>query len=334
MLKNTNHAINSMAILSRLDEEQLISRYFRRSKDCPDLDLGIGDDAAVIRSGNERLAITTDTLVEGVHFDVGSDAHCLGHKALAVNLSDLAAMGAEPRWALLALTMPKVDTNWLAAFCDGFFRLADCHKVDLIGGDTTRGALTITVQLIGTLAEERALCRHKAQVGDGIYVTGRIADSALAALFADTLKAYKQSYEQCTARLMRPTARVAEGIILARYATAAIDISDGILKDLSRILSASDVGAEIEIDDIPTIPEIEQCCPTLELLLKALIYGEDYELLFTLKDEYIAAVKQAFAASATPFTRIGTIDETRVLKCYWQSKPVVLPERLGYDHFT
>ena len=315
------------------DEEQLINRYFHKSKSCPHLSLGIGDDAAIVNIGGEHLAMTIDTLAEGVHFEAGSDANCLGHKALAVNLSDLAAMGAKPRWALLALTIPSADSNWLKAFSDGFFRLADDHQVSLIGGDTTRGNLTISVQLIGTVAENHILRRDTAQAGDGIYVTGRIADSALAALFADTLKAYKQSYEQCAARLMQPTARVAEGMILARYATTAIDISDGIFKDLKRILSASNTGAEIEIDDIPTIVEIDKCCPTLELRLKALTYGEDYELLFTLKDEYFDELKQAFKRVKTPFTRIGTIDETQELKCRWQSKPVILPERLGYDHF-
>ena len=317
-----------------LNEEQLIARYFCKSQSRAQIDLGIGDDAAVIDISGERLVLTTDTLVEGVHFKAETDANDLGHKALAVNLSDLAAMGAKPRWALLALTMPNADAEWLEAFSDGFFQLANQHSVSLIGGDTTRGPLTITVQLLGTSDEGHILRRDTAQVGDGIYLTGRIAETALAALFSDVLKSYPQSHGQCVERMKRPIARVAEGLLLASYATAAIDISDGILKDLTRVLSASNVGAEIDLADIPTIPEIHQCCPTLELLLKALIYGEDYELLFTMKDAYADEMKHAFDTIGTAVTRIGTIDDARGLRCHWQSKPIELPQRLGYDHFA
>ncbi|MBC6414126.1 MAG: thiamine-phosphate kinase [Chromatiales bacterium] len=316
-----------------LNEEQVIASYFGKSISCPDTTLGIGDDAAIINPRGSYLAVATDTLVEGVHFKPDADAADIGHKALAVNLSDLAAVAAKPRWALLALTIPDSDADWLKAFSDGFFRLAEQHEVRLIGGDTTKGKLTITVQLIGTIAENKILRRDKAQAGEGIYVTGRIGDAAMAALHAAALKSYTQSYQQCLERMLRPTARVAEGMILARYADAAIDISDGVFKDLSRLLSASAVGANIAIESIPTIAEINLLCPTLEALIKALIYGEDYELLFTLKDEYLAELTHAFGNIGTALTRIGTIEKKQGLRCYYRSKPVELPEQLGYDHF-
>ncbi len=316
-----------------LSEEQLIARYFNKQQSDPYVASGIGDDAAVIDISGARVAVSTDTLVEGTHFKVNSDASCLGHKALAVNLSDMAAMGARPRWALLALTIPNAGSGWLDDFSTGFFRLANRHGVSLIGGDTTRGPLTITVQLIGTLDEAHGLYRNIAQVGDGIYVTGRIAETALIMLHEDTLEEYPSSYIQCLKRMQQPVPRVAEGLLLARYATAAIDISDGIFQDLSRILSASEVGARVDINDIPMIPETAQCCSTLELLLNVLTYGEDYELLFTLNDTRFDALKPAFGELGTPVTRIGTIEEEQGLRCYWHSKPVKLPQRLGYDHF-
>ena len=312
----------------------MIARYFDKRQPDPSVAVGIGDDAAIIDMPGGRMAVSTDTLVAGTHFnEMNSEASHLGYKALAVNLSDLAAMGAKPRWALLALTIPSVDSGWLEDFSDGFLSLADQHGVSLIGGDTTRGPLAITIQVIGTLDKGHILSRNTAQVRDGIYVTGRIAETALIMLCDDTLKAYPQSHIQCSRRMKQPTARVAEGLLLARYATAAIDISDGILKDLSRILSASGVGARMDIDYIPTIPEIAQCCPTLELFLKALSYGEDYELLFTLNDARFDKLKLALDELRTPITRIGTIEAEQGLRCYRQSKLIELPESLGYDHF-
>ena len=319
---------------SSLNEQQVIARYFDKQQPDPSIALGIGDDAAVIDMPGGRIAVSTDTLVAGTHFnEASSDASHLGYKALAVNLSDLAAVGAKPRWALLALTMPSADSNWLEDFSDGFLSLASQQGVSLIGGDTTRGPLAMTVQVIGTLDEGHILHRNTAQVGDGIYVTGRIAETALIMLCGDTLKAYPQSYAQCLKRMQQPTARVAEGSLLARYATAAIDISDGIFKDLSRILSASGVGARVSIDDMPMIPEIEQCCSTLELFLKVLSYGEDYELLFTLNDIRFDELELVLNELGTPITRIGTIEAEQGLRCYKQSKLVELPQRLGHDHF-
>ena len=317
-----------------LTEEQIIAHYFNKPSADSSVAIGIGDDAAIINVNDECLAITTDTLVEDIHFNAKTNANYLGHKTLAVNLSDLAAMGSTPHWALLALTMPNTDEHWLADFSDGFFSLANAHSLSLIGGDTTRGVLTITVQLIGSVVENRILRRDNAQAGEGIYVTGSIADTALAALFEDSLKPYRQSYKQCSERMLRPVPRVAEGMILARYAKTATDISDGIFKDLSRILSASDVGAEIDLNRIPTIPEIDALCPTLESLLNTLTYGEDYELLFTLEDNCLAELTQAFKGLGTKLTRIGTISKEPGLRCYYHSELIELPGQLGYDHFS
>jgi len=321
-----------------LSEAQLIAQYFAQPQSHGDRDanieIGIGDDAAVIRVPFEHLATTTDTLVEGVHFKHGCDAGDLGHKALAVNLSDLAAMGAQPHWALLALTLPQVDRGWLEAFSDGFFALAKRHRVSLIGGDTTQGARTITVHLIGSITKAHSMRRDRALVGEGVYVSGRVGDTALAALHSDTLKLYPQSHRECIARLQRPPVRVAEGLCLAPYASAAVDISDGVLKDLTRLLEASRVGAEIELSEIPMIAEIEQCCPSVAARLQALCYGEDYELLFTLRDKYVDKIKLAFDNLGTALTRIGTISESRGLRCYWHSEAIELPESIGYEHFA
>lgn len=315
------------------NETEIINRYFLRNTDNL-VKTGIGDDAAVVETLDNYLVVTTDTLVVGVHFEPDSDATSLGHKALAVSLSDLAAMGASPRWALLSLTLPTVDETWLHAFADGFFRLADQHQVSLIGGDTTVGALVITVQLMGSRADNRYMKRQGATVGDGIYVTGRIAEVGLIALCADRLRQYPDAYARCEQRKLRPIARVPEGEILVKYANAAIDISDGVLKDLTRLLEAGAVGGKVEIDDIPVAPELDELCPTLEERLEVLVYGDDYELLFTMKDHLFDNLTTEFSALHTAVTRIGTVCEGNDLSCTWRGAKVDLPEQLGYDHFT
>ena len=317
----------------KMDEAGIITRYFLRETD-PSLREGIGDDAAVIELSSSQLVVTTDSLVSGVHFESDRDADAIGHKALAVNLSDMAAMGATPHWALLALTLPSANDAWLSAFAAGFFRLAERYQVDLIGGDTTLGPLTITLSLLGACVGGRYLSRRGARVGDGIYVTGRVADVALLALHAEQLHHYPEAYDDSQRRTMYPEARVRAGEILTHYASAAIDVSDGILKDLNQLLTASAVGAELRIDDIPVAPLVDELCPTIETRLEVLSYGDDYELLFIMQDDRLDDLTRELAALNTAVTRIGIVRQENDLCCTWQGKKIDLPRSLGYDHFA
>ena len=317
----------------KMDEAGIIARHFLRQT-APTVEEGIGDDAAVVELFRRQLVVTTDSLVSGVHFESDRDADAIGHKALAVNLSDMAAMGATPHWALLALTLPSANDAWLSAFAAGFFRLAERYQVGLIGGDTTSGPLTITLSLLGACVGGRYLSRRGARVGDGIYLTGRVADVALLALHAERLHHYSEAYDDSQRRTLYPEARVHEGEILARYASAAIDISDGILKDLSRLLAASAVGGELSIDAIPVAPLVDELCPTIETRLEALAYGDDYELLFTMQDDELNDLTRELATLNTAVTRIGVVCQGNDLCCTWQDKKIDLPDSLGYDHFA
>lgn len=314
-------------------EAYLIEKYFKRPHG-GGVALGIGDDAAVLDAVEERLVVAADTVVEGSHFQPGDDVADIGYKALAAALSDLAAMGATPRWALLALTVPQSDEEWMAQFAGGFFSLADEYKVDLIGGDMTRGPLAATVQVIG-LAGPDYMTRSGALPGQGIYVTGNVGSTALAVLHPQALsRCDMRSLNQCTTRRVRPWPRIEHGQVAARYARTAIDISDGVLLDCSRILTASGVGATIELRDLPTVDAFDECCPTLDDVLAALLYGEDYELLFVMDDAHYPDVKEALAAGYAAVTRIGAIEEKPGLRCTFDGADVELPASLGHDHFA
>jgi thiamine-monophosphate kinase len=267
-----------------LSEFELIDRFFRRPP--RHAILGVGDDAALIapRPGYE-LAVSVDMLVAGRHFFADAEPEALGHKTLAVNLSDMAAMGATPRWALLACALPDADPVWLAAFARGFFALADAFEVDLVGGDTTRGPLNLCVTILGEVPAGRALLRSGARPGDAVYVSGELGDAALAlahhrsaiALDADELA-------RCDAALLRPTPRVALGEQIRGLASAAIDVSDGLVGDLGHVLEASGVGATIELDRLPRSPALQRRLAGSErtLALQCLLAGgDDYELCFT-----------------------------------------------------
>jgi thiamine-monophosphate kinase len=242
-----------------LTEFNLIERYFTRPAAAPDPDviLGIGDDAALVRvpTGME-LAVATDTLVEGVHFPPQTAPETIGHKALAVNLSDMAAMGAEPRWATLALTLPQADEDWLTAFSSGFLALAAAEGVQLIGGDTTRGPLSITVQILGLLPSGSALRRSGACAGDLVYVTGTLGDAGLALRMLQHAHGSAAVAAPLAQRLNQPQPRTQEGLALRGIASAAIDISDGLCADLGHILAASGVGAHINLAALPLSADV------------------------------------------------------------------------------
>ncbi|WP_082806144.1 thiamine-phosphate kinase [Marichromatium gracile] len=294
-----------------------------------DVLLGVGDDCALLRvPPGQSLAVSLDTLVAGVHFFPDCDPHALGHKTLAVSLSDLAAMGAEPAWATLALTLPASDPAWLAAFAAGLGELARAHGVRLVGGDTTRGPLTITLQLQGLVPPEAALRRDGACAGDRIWVSGTLGDAALALA---ELQAGRDPDAALRARLERPTPRVALGRGLRGIASAAIDLSDGLVADLGHVLAASGVGAELRLGALP-LGEAVAARADWSL---ALAGGDDYELCFCAppgRDGEILALGQRLGCRLTPIGTIRGDDDT--LRCLLPDGTVLNPTRRGYDHFA
>lgn len=300
-----------------MGEFDLIRRHFRRDGVAQpgNVVLGIGDDCALLQPApGHQLAISTDMLVEGRHFFADVSPEALGHKALAVNLSDLAAMGARPLGFTLALSLPRADDAWLAGFARGLFALADAHACPLVGGDTTRGPLNICITVFGEVMPGRALRRDAAQVGDDIYVSGRTGEARLAlewllgtpwarAAVGPELPA------DLRARLERPTPRLALGQALAGVAHAALDLSDGLTGDLGHILAASGVGADIRLANLPVAPALI-ALPDAERLTCLLSGGDDYELLFIAPVSVRDAVGAAAKTSDTAVTRIGTVSAT------------------------
>jgi thiamine-monophosphate kinase len=317
-----------------LSEFQLIADYFtRQAVRRADVALGIGDDAALLRvPAGQCLAVSIDTLVEGVHFLPDIAPADLGYRALAVNLSDLAAMGAQPAWATLALTMPRVDESWLAQFSAGFFALAQPHRVQLVGGNTTRGPLSISVQVHGFVPEEQALKRSGARPGDLIFVTGTLGDAAIGLQAALRKITVAPEHVQFAAqRWLRPSPRVAEGLALRGVASACIDISDGLLADLGHVCAASLVGARITVEDTPVSTLFNSAGQgdwTLPLCA-----GDDYELCFTAAPERRAYVEELFRAFACGVTCIGVIESAPGVRCEMHDGRAFVPAQRGYDHF-
>jgi thiamine-monophosphate kinase len=304
--------------------------------------LGIGDDCALIKVATGcELAISTDTLVEGVHFFAGANAEKLGHKSLAVNLSDLAAMGATPRYVILALTLPTIDAEWLAAFSRGFFALADEFDVELIGGDTTRGPLSITLTIMGEVEAGRALRRDGAMVGDDIWVSGTLGGAALALThMQNKIQLQPHIFLRVEDRLHRPSPRIALGKTLLGAASAAIDISDGLVADLGHICERSKLSAVIERDLLPLASSLMSVRADLrEGLINecALSGGDDYELCFTAPVAARAAIEIAGAKCGVAVTQIGSmkiLDQNRLVKVIDGSGQDVSPKKSGFDHFT
>jgi len=319
-------------------EFDIIRRYFKRP--VTNAILGAGDDAALISvPAGAELAISADTLVSGRHFFADADPYRLGYKSLAVNLSDMAAMGAKPRWALLALTLPEElvnqNTAWLAEFSQGFFALADRYHVELIGGDTTAGPLNIGIQIIGEVAAGKALRRSGAQPGDDIWVSGKLGDAALALrheLQQITLE--PEEIAQCLPSLLTPDARVALGLRLTGLAHSAIDISDGLAADLGHILAASEVAACINMTDIPcsaVLKKYRQQSMAIDCLLAG---GDDYELCFTAAKTKRREIEKLSGALTLPLARIGEIHSGAGLTVKdAQGKAMTLDSK-GYDHFN
>jgi thiamine-monophosphate kinase len=319
-----------------LSEFELIKRYFSAiTLPRDDVLLGIEDDCALLRVPNGmQLAVTMDTLVAGIHFFPDVDPEALGHKALAVNLSDLAAMGAEPAWVTLALTLPESDETWLAGFSRGFAALAQRHAVQLVGGDTTRGPLAITVQAHGLLPPGQGMRRAGARVGDLIYVTGSLGDAGLALRKRRQGLPWEAVDSSLQQRLERPEPRVAAGLALRGIATAAIDISDGLLADLGHILEPSGVGAEIHLSRIPLSDEVKTALHEERDWSLPLTTGDDYELCFTLPPGGEAEIEEVSDRLALPMTRIGVIEAKPGLRCLREDATLWEHAGNGYDHFS
>lgn len=317
-------------------EFDLIERFFSRlSAPRQDIPLGIGDDCALLQVPSDRqLAVSIDTLVEGVHFFPGTDPEALGHKALAVSLSDLAAMGATPAWVTLALTLPSIDLNWLASFCRGFSALAEKYQVALVGGDTTSGPLSVTVQAHGFVTPGQALRRDGAQPGESIYVTGQLGDACLALRVLKGDQVAGPSQTQLQRRLERPEPRLAVGQALAGIATAAIDISDGLKADLGHICQRSGVGAVIELASLPCTAAVREYIHSTADWTVALAGGDDYELCFTLAPGQARQVATLAANFGLDITRIGRIEAGSAVVCVDQNGLEIPMDNGGFDHFS
>lgn len=315
-------------------EFELIRRHFTRPT--RHTVLGAGDDAALLAmTPGMELAVSADMLVAGTHFFADADPRQLGWKSLAVNLSDLAAMGALPKWATLAIALPQADEPWVAQFADGFFACAERYQVDLVGGDTTRGPLAISVQIMGEVQPGKALRRSTAQAGDEVWVSGTLGSAALAlaalqgryALPADEL-------ETCLPALHLPQPRVELGLLLAPYASSAIDISDGLLADLGHILEHSRLGAELDLRRVPCAPVVRQRLAEREVQRMALAGGDDYELCFTAPPRFHGEIMRLAQLVALPLSCIGMLREQPGLEVSGLDGEPLHLDRSGFDHFA
>jgi thiamine-monophosphate kinase len=292
---------------------------------------GIGDDCArVLVPDGFELAITSDTLIEGVHFPPGTSAHAIGFKALAVNLSDLAAMGAQPAWVTLALSIPSVEMEWLHRFAEGFFSLAETLNIQLIGGDTTQGPLTITIQAHGFIPKGQALTRSGAQPGDYICVTGTLGEAGL-----ELLKLGGGPQTQTSVNCLNyPEPRVGAGMALRGIASAAIDISDGLIADLGHILEASGVGARLTLEEIPLSKVMREDQDPARMLELALTAGDDYELCFTIPESQIEAVNALQYQLNLPIKHIGNIQSQPGMRIHRQDGVPLEISSGGFSHFS
>jgi thiamine-monophosphate kinase len=319
-----------------MGEFELIARYFERPAQRQPL--GVGDDCALLQPApGMQLAVSSDMLVEGRHFLSTVDPALLGHKALAVNLSDLAACGARPLAFTLALSLPQADERWLAPFARGLFALADAHGCELVGGDTTRGPLNICITVFGEVPAGQALLRSGARAGDDVWVSGHAGDARLALeVFRGALTLPAPAFDAARRRMEQPTPRVALGQALRGIASAAIDISDGLAGDLGHVLQRSGVGARIDTEAALTLLQTDaQALPDAQLRLQAVLAGgDDYELLFTAPASARAAVQAAGHASGTRLTRIGSVEAESGLRLVDGAGRALQQRFASFDHFA
>ncbi len=316
-----------------MNEFDFIKKYLNRNNSQQDVVLGIGDDAAIIRpQAGMDIHISSDMLVENRHFLSDVDPADLAHKVLAVNLSDMAAMGATPRWALLSVALPELNEAWLDRFCASFFQMADQYHLAIIGGDTTKGSsLTFNVTILGQTPQAMALKRSGARVGDDIWVSGQLGLAAAALYHVwGKLKLPEDLFSVCEQVRLRPTPRIALGQALLPVAHAAQDVSDGLGQDINHILSASGVGATVWLDALPTHSLLKNMDNGY---LWALSGGDDYELVFTADKSARQTIQTLSEQLNLPLTRIGFVEQKQGLRLRDQDGRLIVPEKLGFDHF-
>jgi len=316
-------------------EFDIIRQYFTSKESRADVVLAIGDDAAILRVPEQHELIqSVDTLVAGVHFPIETSPEDIAYKALAVNLSDMAAMGAEPAWFMLAITLPHDDETWLKAFSESLSSLAKKYNIQLIGGDTTHDSLSISITINGFVPVSKALTRNKAQVSDKIYVSGTIGDAALAlAAWQGLCLLREDSASYLNKRLNRPTPQIELGLFLREYASSCIDISDGLIADLQHITDSSNVGAKIDFEKIPLSKEFRSNL-TDEALIVPLVLsgGDDYELCFTIPANKHVEFEKALKVNKFNAICIGEIESLNGVRCVLNNQEVEI-QGTGYNHF-
>lgn len=318
-------------------EFDLIRQFFQREQAEAPADgvlLGIGDDCALLQvPADQQLAISVDTLVAGVHFPFEALPEDVAERALRTNLSDLAAMGANPRWFTLALTLPAVEEDWLRSFSRGLFACAREYGIALVGGDTTSGPLAITIQVMGAVPPGLAMRRDGANIGDFVLVTGHLGDGAAAlALLQKEVACDELSSHYLIERFYRPTPRLQESALIRNFASAVIDISDGLVADLQHICDASDVGAVIDVENLPLSPAVQSLKVGNKAIDWALSGGDDYELCFTVAPEKMADIAMLIAEGKLNATIVGEITPGNRVVCEYSGEPYRLT-KTGYQHF-
>jgi len=316
-----------------MNEFDLIAKYFSRRTAREDVLLDVGDDAAVVQvPPDKRLVAAVDTIIEGVHFLPGAAAADVGYRALAVNLSDMAAMGAMPAWMTLSLSLPSADETWLAGFATGLYDLADRYAVALIGGDTVRGPLAITVQIMGLVETDRWLTRRTAQIGDTVFISGEPGEAAGGLSILQQSLPQTVNAQRLIQRFLRPEPRVALGRTLRTLASSTIDVSDGLIADLGHICKQSRCGAHIDLEALPISSALRSCFDASKCEQMALNGGDDYELLFTVPPERLLTVEAAIAGGVR-CTPIGRIVAGNGVECFRGGDRLAIEPR-GYDHFS
>ncbi len=318
-----------------LSEFSIIERYFTAQSHRKDVLLGVGDDAALLQVPvGMQLAVSVDTLVAGRHFPENTAPRAIGYKTLAVSLSDMAAMGAEPAWATLAITLPESDPDFVGAFAEGLFVLANQYGVELVGGDTVRGPLSTTLQLQGLVPDGVALLRNGARPGDHIFVTGSLGDAGAGlALRQGSTCADEGAADYLVSRLDYPVPRVEEGKTLRGIASAAIDISDGLLSDLGHIIERSGCSAELELDRLPCSQALRHCVGDGEALKLALTAGDDYELCFTVPEARLDRFTEVSADWPARPSYVGRIVAGNGIRLVGESADALQGLAGGFDHF-
>lgn len=317
-------------------EFSLIKKYFLTPSIPNEVVLGIGDDCAIVSvPEGEQLAITTDTLVEGVHFPPGTAAEDIGYKSVAVNLSDLAAMGARPAWLTLALSLPQQDDGWLSAFSQSFLAAAGRYDARLIGGDTTQGPLGITVQALGRVTPNKVMRRDAANPGDAVYVSGTLGDAAAGLKILGLGGPRDDNQAWLVERLNRPEPRVQLGMRVADYCRCAIDISDGLAADLGHILEASRCGATVHLNRLPLSRRLVDYSMGRDAVdwNRVLTGGDDYELCLVVAPDYEDRLMSLAGELALPLARIGVIEAHPGLDIIDEDGSKFLLESSGYEHF-